>query len=204
MTILALASSRPTAAPAAAAATRRRGGARCHRAAPPPAALFRFRGRLTPSLGQIKSNNDHSDDGNGNHLGSARPGNAARPRVPAPAPATRGARGRPRARAIGGGGGDERDTQPKPSEGKKHMKNDDMSDDEALGIIEKTLQARMSPKAARAISQGFLDIDAPAGRQLLSQFASCPVCLCTSQLHSQPFCLVPGNISSLKLPSCPN
>jgi len=27
-----------------------------------------------------------------------------------------------------------------------------------LGIIEKTLEARMSPKAARAISKGFLDI----------------------------------------------
>ena len=189
MTIISLASSRPTVAPAAAAAARRRGGVRCRRTAPPPASLFR--GRVTPSLvGRTKSNNVASDVGN--HLGSASPGTAARPRIPAPAPVTRGAcvRG-PRAVGGGGGGGggsgsgDKRDTQSKPSEGDKQMMND-MSDDEALGIIERTLQARMSPTAARAISQGFLDI---------GHFAHYPFSLGSSQLNSQPFCFVPEKSS---------
>jgi len=221
MTIVTLACSHPTAAPAAAAAARRRGIVRCRRAAPPPAALFRS--RLTPCLGRTKSNNE------GNHLGNASPGNSARPRIPAPAPATRGARVRPYARGDGGGGGGEkRDTQPKPSEGNNLMKKD-MSDDEALGIIEKTLQARLSPTAARVISQGFLDIgvDAPAGVCTLpilplhlparSSTAShfvlsretfrdreSDASACMRRHHA--FALAPVNLPSLQLPSssCPN
>jgi hypothetical protein len=69
------------------------------------------------------------------------------------------------------------------------MVKNDMSDDQALGIIEQTLQARLSPKAARVISQGFLDIgvDAPAGRYAHALVAFPPVAS-----RSQPFCFVPG------------
>jgi hypothetical protein len=51
-----------------------------------------------------------------------------------------------------------------PCFGENTHKKDDMSDEEAIGIIEKTLHIHMSPTAARAISMGLLDIgvDTPA------------------------------------------